>query len=283
MDWLTLIFLAIVQGIAEFLPISSSGHLALGAFFLGLKEGQDELSITLHAGTLLSILVFYRQKIWALLAEDRRVIGMLIVGTIPVAVIGIFIKKIMPGMIGFDLMDGFPAALTAALMLPVTGLLLLGIPMQKRGENEYQSLTYGQVVVIGFFQAFALLPGISRSGSTIFAGIFTGLRSEAAATFSFLLAIPAIGGAMTLELKDVLENGSTTPVGMLVAGAVISFLVGWVSLTLLMKFVNKGKLHIFAFWVIPVGLITAIFLLRNYMLNAIQESETLVSWCLGGF
>ncbi len=276
MDWFGLILLAIVQGVAEFLPISSSGHLALGAHFLGLSEGQDELSIVLHGGTLGSILVFYHRRILALLSQDRRVIPMLIVGTIPAGVLGVFLKKMAPSMWGIDIMDGFPAALTASLMLPITGLLMLSIPLlraRQRDEEalqEYQQLSYGQVFVIGCFQAFALLPGISRSGSTIFAGILTGLRSQAAATFSFLLAIPAICGAMTLELKDVIENGSTTSPVLLVTGAFISFVVGLVSLVLLSKFINQGKLHWFAYWTIPLGLLASIQLLAEFMRSQVE-------------
>jgi undecaprenyl-diphosphatase len=271
MDWFGLFLLAIVQGVAEFLPVSSSGHLALGAHFLGLSEGQDELSIVLHGGTLGSILVFYRQRILALLSQDRRVIPMLIVGTIPAAVLGIFLKKLAPNMLGINIMDGFPAALTAGLMLPITGLLMLSIPMLQARQkdetalHEYQQLSYGQVFLIGCFQAFALLPGISRSGSTIFAGILVGMRSQSAATFSFLLAIPAICGAMTLELKDVIENGSTTSPMMLLTGAAVSCVVGLVSLVLLSKFVNQGKLHWFAYWTIPVGFLATIQLLAEFM------------------
>lgn len=272
MDGLGVIVLAIVQGIAEFLPISSSGHLALGAHFLGMNRGQDELSIVLHGGTLLSILCFYRQRILALLAEDRRVIPMLIVGTIPAGILGIFLKKIAPEILPVNIMDGFPAAMTAGLMLPITGLLMLAIPMIRARQSdeekllEYQKLRYWQVILIGCFQAFALLPGISRSGSTIFAGVLLGLRSQSAATFSFLLAIPAIGGAMALEMKDVWENGSTTPLPWLLTGAAISFAVGWVSLCFLAKFINQGRLHWFAYWTIPVGMISTILLLREFML-----------------
>jgi undecaprenyl-diphosphatase len=276
MDWFGLLLLAIIQGVAEFLPISSSGHLALGAHFLGMRDGQDELSIVLHGGTLGSILVFYHRRILALLREDRRVIPLLIVGTIPAAVIGIFLKKMAPSMLGIDIMDGFPAALTAGLMLPITGLMMLSIPLLRARQvddtklREYQQLTYRQVLLIGCFQAFALLPGISRSGSTIFAGILTGLRSSAAATFSFLLAIPAIGGAMTLELKDVIENGSTSSPVMLLVGAMVSFVVGLVSLTLLSKFVNQGRLHWFAYWTIPIGLLATIQLLVEFMRAQIE-------------
>jgi undecaprenyl-diphosphatase len=223
-------------------------------------------------------LVFYQRRILALLSQDRRVIPLLVVGTIPAGVLGIFLKKIAPDVWGINIMDGFPAALTAGLMLPITGLLMLGIPLlrnRQTDENrlrEYQQLTYGQVMLIGCFQAFALLPGISRSGSTIFAGILIGLRSQSAATFSFLLAIPAIAGAMTLELKDVLDHGSTTPAPLLLAGAALSFGVGWISLWLLSSFVNQGRLHWFAYWTIPVGLISTIWLLREYMLDQLAGS-----------
>lgn len=267
MDWLSLVVLAVLQGIAEFLPISSSGHLALGAYWLNLEGDQAELSIVLHAGSLLSILCFYWRRVWALLLEDKQVIPKLIVGTIPAAVLGLFIKKLLPDLLGFDLMEGFSAALTAALMFPVTGLMLLSITAMKPGKIDYQELSYGKVFLVGLFQSFALLPGISRSGSTIVAGLMCGLKRDSAATFSFLLAIPAILGASVLEAKDIYDEGSSIPLPYLLAGAVISFVVGYVSLVLLVKLVNKGQLHWFAMWVIPFGLISAIILLRDYMLS----------------
>lgn len=280
MDWLNLIFLAVLQGIAEFLPISSSGHLALGSYFLSMPGEQDELSIVLHFGTLLSIVLFYWRRIWALLLEDRRVIPMLIVGTIPAAVVGVFLKKLAPDLLGIDIMKDFSAALTSALMLPITGMMLLSMPLLKPGDREYRDLSYGQVILIGCFQAFAILPGISRSGSTILAGMISGLKNEAAATFSFLLAIPAILGAMALEAKDILEAGTTsTSAPLLAVGALIAFAVGWVSLTLLVSFVNRGRLYYFAFWTIPMGLIAAIVLLQNYMQRMIDSSEQMLN-CL---
>lgn len=285
MGWFNLIFLAILQGVAEFLPISSSGHLALGAHWLQLQGDQAELSIVLHAGTLLSILCFYWRRVWALIMEDKRVIPKLIVGTIPAVILGLFVKKLLPDLLGFDMMEGYSAALTAALMLPVTGLMLLSITSMKPGETEYQELSYGRVFLVGVFQAFALLPGISRSGSTIVAGLMTGMKREAAATFSFLLAIPAILGASVLEAKEVYDRVSdpelhanvvATPVPMLIAGAVVSFVVGYVSLQLLVKLINKGQLHWFAMWTIPVGLLSAIWLLREYMLKQLESSDSVM-------
>lgn len=271
MDWLTLIILAVLQGIAEFLPISSSGHLALGAHWLNLKGDQVELSIVLHAGSLLSILCFYWRRVWALLLEDRRVIPKLIVGTIPAAVLGILLKKVAPDYLGVDLLDGFSAALTAGLMLPVTGLMLLSIKAMDEGDTEYQDISYLRVFLIGVFQSFALLPGISRSGSTIVAGLMFGLKRQSAATFSFLLAIPAILGASVLEAKDIYDNGASMDWQFLIAGAVISFIVGYVSLLLLVRLVNKGQLYWFALWTIPFGLIASILLLKEYMESQLAE------------
>ncbi len=161
-EWLTVPMLAIVQGIAEFLPISSSGHLvALNALF-GTVQGSIEINIILHLGTLLAILVFYRRRILDLLSSDRRVIPLLIIGTIPAAVIGIILKKNYQWLLEDPLLAGF--------MLPVTGFILMLLPKLKKGEAEYQALNWQTALLIGFAQAVAILPGISRSGSTIVAG-----------------------------------------------------------------------------------------------------------------
>lgn len=285
MNWITLVFLAVLQGIAEFLPISSSGHLALGAHWLGMEGDQVELSIVLHAGTLLAIVCFYWRRVWALLLEDRRVIPKLIVGTIPAAVLGVFLKKVAPVIWGFDLLEGYNAALTSGFMLPLTGLMLLGITAIKPGKANYQDVGYGRVFLIGIFQAFALLPGISRSGSTIVAALLCGMKRESAATFSFLLAIPAILGASVLEAKDIYDQGASMDWQFLAAGAVISFLVGYASLQLLVRLVNRGQLHWFALWTIPFGLVASILLLREAMVVAPEIAarwfEMFTGWCGG--
>lgn len=246
---INIVILAVVQGVTEFLPISSSGHLVVGEHLLGMQEGGTAITIVLHFGTLISILLFYWRRILRLLGEDRRVIPLLIVGTLPAVVLGFTVK------IYFDeILNSLPLA---AAMFPVTGVVLLMLAFRKTdGETSYPEMSYRTAFVIGLFQSIALLPGISRSGFTIASALFLGVKRESAATFSFLLAIPVIGGAALLEcvklIKDRPESVNLTQLGV---GAVVSFLVGLVSLFWLVKLVEKGKLYWFAAWLIPFGIV----------------------------
>ena len=162
-----ILILAIVQGVAEFLPISSSGHVVITAELLSPGKAQSmdvgELNLVLHLGTLLSILVFYYRRILRLLGEDRRMIGLLIVGTIPGAVLGLLIKSYWK--------DALENPLLAGTLLPVTGLMLLLAARWQTGEHEESELDYRRAVMIGAAQAAAILPGLARSGSTIVAGL----------------------------------------------------------------------------------------------------------------
>jgi undecaprenyl-diphosphatase len=256
MIWLEIIILAIVQGIAEFLPISSSGHVVVGAAVcdqLGHPISEKLMvNIVLHLGTLLSILVFYCRRIRLLLGEDRRVIGLLVVGSVPAAIVGVLIKGTGYG----DVIEGaLESALLAGFMLPLTGAMLIWTAPRQTGQITCRQLGYGQALLVGAFQAFAILPGISRSGATIVAGLGCGMRRDEAATFSFLLAIPAIGGAGLLELKDLLGGAAgAVPPGALALGCLLSFLIGLLSLCWLIRWLQQGRLHLFAWWVIPLGL-----------------------------
>jgi len=251
MTWLKMILLSIIQGISEFLPISSSGHLVIVESLLDIQSDQTDINIVLHAGTLLSILLFYRTTIFRLLSQDFRVIPLLIVGTLPVVVIGLAAKKYAEHLLESPLLAG--------CMLPITGLFLLLIPHIPQKERSYTDITYKQALIIGIAQAIAILPGISRSGSTIVAGLLTGMSRQSAATFSFLLAIPAIAGATILETAEILSNPHiSTPLSLLAAGAIVSASVGLVSLWLLVRWLEKGKLHYFAYWCIPLGILITI-------------------------
>ncbi len=286
---LQVIILAIVQGITEFLPVSSSGHLVIIAAMMsptGTTEGLDitELSIILHAGTLLSIIVFYWSRIIRLLGEDRRVIGLLVVGTIPAVMLGLPLKKF-----GTHILEN---PLLAGCLLLLTGAILIWTSRQKVGEGTYREMNYGKTIGIGICQAFAILPGISRSGMTICSGLTMGLSRRDAATFAFLLALPAIGGATVLEIVDLVkESGTPTvaqapaepgtvrataqaeaveaeavetekteaprkrlPLSTLGIGFIISFIVGLVSLWWLVKWLESDRLHYCAWWVFPVGI-----------------------------
>lgn len=252
MEYLSLILLGLVQGVAEFLPISSSGHLVVLGTLLEHFTGEQlqasiVTNIVLHFGTLLAVLVFYWKRIWRLLGQDRRGIGLLIVGTLPVVFIG--------GAVELFFEEYLTSPILAGLMLPVTGLVLIGASRLTPGQLDYTEIRYSQALLIGCAQAVAILPGISRSGMTISAGLLMGLRAEAAATYSFLLAIPAIGGATVLGIwKLFKESSQQNSMGALTVGAIVAFAVGLLSLWILMRVLEKGRLQLFAYWCIPVGI-----------------------------
>jgi undecaprenyl-diphosphatase len=205
------------------------------------------INIVLHLGTLLAILVFYRQRIQRLVGQDRRVIGLLAVGSLPAAIVGLALKRQCEQMLTDPLVAGF--------MFLVTGAMLLWTARREAGDTTCREMKYGHALLVGVLQALAILPGISRSGATIVAGLGCGLRRDEAATFSFLLAIPVIGGAGLLDLKDLLgQSPGSAPLGALAVGALASFLVGLLSLWWLVGWLRQGRLHLFAWWVIPLGL-----------------------------
>jgi len=257
MDFRHTILLAVIQGLTEFLPISSSGHLVIAEHLLDFQAADlTALNVILHAGTLGSILVFYRRNIIRLLAEDRRVLSLLALGTLPAVAAALAIK------LSFEELIELP--IVAGTMLPITGLMLIWMP-RRDGELDYVDLSSKQVLLIGLFQAFALLPGISRSGATIAAGLLVGLKRPAAATFSFLLAIPAIALATGYEtLKSLMWPETGARFDILAAAAFVAFAVGLVALWLVVKLLNQGRLHWFAFWCIPVGAAVIVWQIRQW-------------------
>jgi len=253
--WIEILVLAVVQGIAEFLPISSSGHVVLGAaLFDHLGQPLHEklpVNVVLHLGTLLAILVFYWGRIIRLLGRDRRVIGLLVVGSLPIALVGMVVKKTD---IGPTIEAGLESALVAGLMFPITGAMLVWASRRPQGDTTCCELRYRAALAIGVFQAFAVLPGISRSGATLAAALGCGMRREEAAAFSFLLAIPAIAGAGLLETLDIVAKSTgSTSVGGLAAGAAVAFVVGLASLWWLVRWLKQGRLHRFAWYLFPLG------------------------------
>lgn len=250
------VVMALVQGIAEFLPISSSGHLIVTAALFE-QAGRPlpdvfGLTVLLHVGTLLSIVVYYWQRLWRLLGEDRRVIGLVIVGTIPAVIAGLFLK--------YSLGSQLESPLLVGCMWPLTALWLWWGSKQPAHDTDYAHMSYRQALGIGLVQAVAILPGISRSGSTIVAGLLLGLRRDAAANFSFLLALPVTTGACLLEGRDIWKAGlSGMPVWLLLVGTVVSFGSGLLALDFLLRWLNRGKLYHFALWCLFVGLGTLIW------------------------
>lgn len=255
MTLVEILILAVVQGVTEFLPVSSSGHLVVAdAIFqqLGYGTAPDLLSvnIVLHLGTLLAVLIFYWREVLRLVGTDRRVIPLLIVGTLPAVIVGLPMKKFCEHLLESPLLAG--------CMFPVTAAILIWASRRPEGTLPYSQLSYPKALVVGLFQAFALLPGVSRSGSTIAGGLGVGLERRSAGTFAFLLAIPAIGGAGVLELRELMQESSTqvtqvSPLHLL-AGAAVSCVVGIGALTLLIRWVQQGRLGIFAWYLIPLGI-----------------------------
>ncbi len=256
MSFLEILLLAVIQGLTEFLPVSSSGHLVVANALLealGKEPTKDliEVSIALHLGTLASVFVYYRQEIARLLGADRRVLLLLIIGTIPAAIVGVGIKKRLSDSMSDVVLNN---VLLSGLMFFVTAAILVWAMRRPIGERTYARLSWRQVLAIGAAQALAILPGVSRSGSTIAAGLGVGLDREQASTFAFLLAIPAILGAGFLETLDILEKGSTgTSLGLLAIGFAIAFAVGLVALWLLIRWVKRGRLALFAWYLVPLG------------------------------
>jgi len=252
-----IILLGIVQGLTEFLPVSSSGHLVVANAILealGSEPVEDliEVSIVLHLGTLVAVLVFYRREILRLLGADRRAIPLLIVGTIPAVLFGLLIKKGPFDGLGKLILE---SPLVAGLMFPVTAAALFWVSRREPGETDYPDLTWQRSLAIGLLQAVAILPGISRSGLTIAAGLGVGLNRQASATYAFLLAIPVIAGAGLLEGLEAMKAETTgTPPFNLAIGFWVSFMVGWVALKLLVRWVQQGRLAMFAYYLIPLGI-----------------------------
>lgn len=186
------------------------------------------------------------------MTNDHRLLGWIVAGTVPAAVVGIFMKKVLDDQVADAILNNL---LLVGFMFPFTAGLLIYAMRRKPGDKDYTDVGLRGAIVIGLAQAIAILPGISRSGSTIAVGIGLGMRREAAATFAFLLAIPAIAGAGLLEGIDIWEQGSTgTAPWILLAGFVVSFFVGWGSLVLLIRFLRQGRLALFAYYLLPLGI-----------------------------
>jgi len=264
MGLLEIILLGIVQGITEFLPISSSGHLVVGARLLeiaGSTMPQDllEVNIVLHVGTLLSVLVVYWK--WRMLGEERRVALLLVVGTLPAVAVTLLLKAL-------DL-EVPQSPLVAGCLFPVTAVLLLYAARGEAGAGDYIHLSWWRCLLIGRFPAGAILPAISRIVATIAAGLLGGLSRQSAATFAFLLALPAIGGAGILEAATLVEGyqqtkqwGVTTPLPHLLIGLLVSFAVGLLALYGLLRIIQHGRLYVFAYYLIPLGLVVVFWQLR---------------------
>ena len=259
MDYIHAIILGIVQGVAEFLPISSSGHLVIADALITqyssgtLPSEGTTMEVALHFGTLLSILVVYRNDLFKVI-RDFQMLMFIVIATIPVGVIGILLKDQIEQIFSRPILAGVALLFTA-------GLLILARALQRKSV-ENSKLTMLTAVVIGVFQAIAIIPGISRSGSTIAAALMCGQSREEAARFSFLIAIPAIGGAVVVKMKDFFTGeavAAADTAGPVAIGTLVAFVVGVVSLSWLIRLVLANRLHFFAVYCGLAGLATIVW------------------------
>ena len=258
-SWLEVVVLGIVQGLTEFLPISSSAHLRIvsGVFF-GNDPGAAFTAVS-QLGTEAAVLVYFARDIWHLIAgwfrglrspearadPDYRLAWLVIIGTIPIAVLGVVFKHSIE-TVARNLW------LIATTMV-VFGVLLGLAEYYGRQRIELRQLKVGDGVILGFAQACALIPGVSRSGGTITAGLFLGLQRTAAVRYSFLLAIPAVVAAGIFTIPDI-GKGGITPVQMIVA-TVIAFVVGFAVIAWLLRWVAKHTVYVFVWYRIALGVL----------------------------
>lgn len=249
MNILTAVILGIVQGIAEFLPISSSGHLVVLERVFGINEPTLTFDIVVHLGSLTAVIVVFWQDIWTLLRKPfQKMTGLLLVGTIPAVVVGFLFKSQIETL--------FRNSLLLAAAFVVTGVLLFIADQFKEGRKTEKDITYLDALLIGCMQAVGLPPGVSRSGATITGALTRGLTRETAARFSFLLSIIAITGAGVLQLKDIVQEHAvvaSADILPLAFGFVASALVGYLAIRLLLRLINACKLRYFSYYVFALA------------------------------
>jgi len=277
MNILQALWLGVLQGVTEFLPISSSGHLVLGKAILGVHTEGVAYEVFVHFGTFLAILTVFWGDVWHVIKavghalrhpsadnwslsyrEDPffRVAILICLGTIPILVVGLFLEH--------QVESAFSSPLFVSVALIVTGTFLLGTRWIKPQDTRFGIV---RAFVIGLAQAFAILPGISRSGSTIAAGMYAGVERSEAARFSFLLVLPAIFGATVLEGAELLRTGIPSQQAMtLFMGTIAAYGSGAIALKWLLGVIRRGRLDRFAYYCYAVGMVGLIWFAQGLFL-----------------
>ena len=275
MSYLMSAVLGFVQGVAEFLPISSSGHLTLLQHFFGMEEPDNLFNILLHFATLMAVCVYYIQDVLEMIVEffrgiaavfsrnpsrghppeARRLVFLIIVGTLPLFVV-MLVKDYV------EALGSNPVFVSCALL--VTGCILFFSDRMSGGRKNARSATVKDVLLVGLAQGCATIPGLSRSGCTISAGMAVGFDRKFAVRYSFLMSLPAVLGATILEIKDVLGAEGGLPEGVLpkyLLGMVIAGVVGYFAIRLVNLLADKGKFGAFAYYCWAAGLISLVLIL----------------------
>ncbi len=264
MSFLQSLILGALQGITEFLPVSSSGHLVVMREVMEIKAVPPLYDVLLHIATLFVVIIVFRKRIGSILislfrfftgkkeeadAENLRLTLVILVATFFTAIVGLGISFLDVGR--------FPKLVSALFI--VTGLILLFARFGK-GNMGYDKIGVKHGIITGIAQGLGVLPGISRSGITISASLVSGMNREKAGEYSFLISLPAILGALILTLKDSGDLVSSVSPGVMAAGFITAFLVGLGSLLVLLRLIKSGKLYLFCFYLIPLGIAGLLFL-----------------------
>ncbi len=256
--------LGIVQALTEFLPVSSSAHLVIIQDYLGFKKPLLLFDVILHAATLGALLVYFRKDIGKIILSlvrlkekseeemlNRKIFYFILIGTIPTLALGLILNQWIKAM--------FTSVTFTSLMLLVTGVLLWISKRRADSERGIEEMKTTDAFLIGIMQGVAIIPGISRSGATISTGLLRGIKKELAFRYSFLLSIPAIIGALGLQLREaLLEQTLPSHPFPWIGGALVAAIIGYISLVLFRKIILGKKLHIFAYYCWTIGTISLI-------------------------
>ncbi len=258
MTWIEALVLGLLQGLTEFLPVSSSGHLEIGSAIFGLQEENLTFSIIVHGATFLSVIVVFRNDILNLITslikfewnDETKFILLLIISAVPVGIVGVVFKSQIESLFEGNI-------LLVGSMLLITSLMLL---LTSFAPNKKKDITLKSAIIIGLAQTFAILPGISRSGATISTALYLGIDREKATRFSFLMVLIPIFGASFLEILELTSatEPSAIATSSLVIGAVAAFISGLIACSWMLKIVKKGKLAYFSAYTAIAGA-TAIY------------------------
>lgn len=266
MDLLSAALLGVVQGLTEFLPVSSSGHLILARAFFGWDPGRFGIPFdaACHVGTLLAVVAFFRADVGRLIVaapgalagrdgEDERLGRLIIGGTIPIVIVG--------GLFGDVIEALIRTPLVVAINLVIGSIGLLWVERISHQHRDARSLGYGEALAIGVAQAAALAPGLSRSGATLIVSMFLGLRRESAARFVFLMSLPAVFAVAVKEVIDLSEVGlAGIPVTMMVVGLVVSAIVGYLTVKYFLRYLASHSLAGFAYYRLGLAAVTFVWL-----------------------
>jgi len=263
------LFLGIVQGLTEFLPVSSSGHLVIFEHLLNVRLENINFDVFVHTGTLLAVLIYYRRQLIDLTLYFLRKspsessgrgeannkvpaswFWYIIIGTIPAGIIGLLFEDYVT--------QAFNNVKLVGIVLVFCGIILISTRWVLRGQRRFGILSS---FLVGIAQSLAITPGLSRSGMTISTGLFLKIEPTRAADFSFLLSIPAVAGATILKLKEVVSSPPTTAqITTYLVGGITSFIVGYISIIIVLNIVKKGKFSYFGIYCIAIGLLSLLFL-----------------------